>query len=274
MNKFIQQSLLLAILMMSGIAMAAEITNDSLSQLMTLSGINKQVADIPAGISAGMQQSRQQGAKLSDEQFSKIEEVMSTAFQPEEIGNTISKKLKNELSETEAQALLSWYKSDLGKKITQAEESGSDPAALQEMFKQAQTLLADKERVKLAKRIDQLVNATDLTFEFQKNTATAIFTSLSKAMNPGQPPDMKTFEAKLAEAQPKMKQQIEQLITLAYVYNYKDLSTAEINKYIEFLQRPATKKFNKLSIIGMKDALNASTIKMANSLATIFTAKK
>ncbi len=274
MKKMIQRSSVLAMLVMSGFAMASGVTNNSLSQLMNLSGINKQVANIPAGITAGMQQSRKQGSPLTDEQFSKIEKIMTKAFQPSDISNTISSKVKSELTEAEAQELLSWYKSDLGKKVTKAEEKGSDPAAVQEMINQANTLMADKERVKYAKRIDQLVKATDLTVEFQKSTATAIFTSLSKAINPGQPVDMKAFEARLTEAEPKMRQQVEQMITLSYVYNYKELSASEMNKYIDFLQRPSTKKFNDTTISGMKKALQDSANTMGASLASIFTAKK
>jgi len=274
MKNMMKRTLPFVMLVMSSVAMASEISNDSLSQLMNLSGISKQVSEIPAGISAGMQQARQKGSSLSDEQYSKISEVMTKAFQPAGINSTISKGIKSKISESEAQELLSWYKSDLGKKITKAEEKGSEPAAFQEMLKQAQSLMADKERVGLAQRIDKLVNATDLTVEFQKNTATAIFTSLSKAMNPGQPVNMQAFDAKMAEAEPKMRQQLEQLITLSYVYNYKDLSTAEINKYIEFLQRPSTKKFNSTTMDGMKKALEESSKTMSSSLATIFTAKK
>lgn len=256
-------------LVMSGVALAAGIKTGSLEQLMNLSGLNKQVSDIPAGVVAGVQQARQQGAPLSDEQVARLEKTIAISFQTQKIKSTISRQLKSALNEAEAQELLGWYKSDIGKKITKAEEKASEEAAYQEMVSQAQTLLADKERVKLAQRMDSLVKATELTLDIQKNAGTAVVVAISKAMNPEQPVDIKAIEKSMAAEEQNIRQQMEQLVTLALVYNYKDISIPEINKYIEFLQKPSTQKFNAQAVAGFKTALKESV----NSLATSVTAK-
>ncbi|HEY9147448.1 MAG TPA: DUF2059 domain-containing protein [Gammaproteobacteria bacterium] len=273
MSKLVQTATLLFTLLTCSIA-AAELSDDSLDALMQLSGINQQVTEIPGGVVAGMQQSMQQGAPISQEQLDKIEQAILKSFQPAAISNTIADELKDALSEAEAQQLLKWFRSDLGKKITAAEEEASSAAAYQEKFAQAESLLSDEQRVQLARRIDRLVNLTDMTLEFQKGTAIAVFNSLSRAMNPGQPVNSEAFEAKLAENEAAMQQQIEQMVTLSILYNYRNISMDEMNKYMAFLEQPATRKFNDNAINGMKLAIHRSVNEMAESMAMIFTAKK
>lgn len=272
MLKNLFKPFILITFLVPAVASSANISNNSLDQLMQQSGLNKQIQAIPAGILVGMKQSVQQGAPINDEQLMKIENSVNNAFKPAQISNTISSTLKRALSQNEAEELLTWYSSDLGKKITIAEEQASEASAYQDMLSQAQTLMADEERVTLARQIDTLVKASEMSFDLQKYTAVAVYTSVSNAMQPGNKVDIEAFEAELAKQEPQMRQQIQQLVTLSLVYNYKDFSTDEIKQYIGFLERPASKKFNNNALSGMKLAINSSVDNMAESLASVFTA--
>lgn len=274
MKNVIKAPLLLAMCLLSSVAVAGNITNSSVAALMDLSGVNKELSGLPDSVKAGMQQSRQRGAPLTEEQFTKIEKAVGVAFAPKRVTNTISKRLKSDLTESDAKKLLVWYKSDLGKKITKAEDDAATPEAQNDMLNQAESLLADEERVKLAKRIDETVNVTEIMLELQKNTATTIYTSLSKAMNPGKEVDLEAFEERFAAQEDQMRQQLKQYTTLSLVYKYKKLSVSDVEKYTEFLAKPYAKKFNDSVINGIREALNNSIKEMATSLAKTFTAQK
>ncbi len=264
--------LFLAMLFASSLATAA--SSSAIDSLMELSGLNKQVADIPAGVAGGVKSAVQQGAPLTEDQYAKVEKATLQAFQPEKITGAISDKLESTLSEKEVQKLLSWYQSDLGKKITEAEKAASNPAAYQEMISQAQTLLADKEGVKMAQRIDNLVNASEMSLDFQKNTAVAVYASLVKAAKPNKPVDIDAFKQQMAQDEPKMRQQIKQFVTLSFVYTYKDIEATEMEQYLSFLEQPATKKFNDNAINAMQAQLNDSVKTLVDSLGPLLTAKR
>jgi len=241
---------------------------------MNLSGVSKEMSGLPDTIKAGMQQSRQRGAPLTEEQYTTIEKAIVVAFDPKKITKTISKKVKSDLTASEAKKLLAWYKSDLGRKITKAEDDAASNEAYKDMLNQAEALLADEERVKLAKRIDEIVNVTGVMLTLQKNTATTIYTSLSKAMNPGKKVDLEAFESRFAAQKSQMRQQLAQYTRLSLVYKYRNVSVSDVEKYTEFLQKPYAKKFNDSVIDGIRDGLDDSINVMASSLSKTFTAQK
>ncbi len=109
-----------------------------------------------------------------------------------------------------------------------------------------------------------------MTMQLQENTAIAIFTAISTAMNPGQPVNVNAFKAQLSAQEQQMRANAEQPVIVSYVYTYKDIEITSIEKYIQFLERSNTRKFNDSIIIGMKYALNQSINEMANSLVLVF----
>lgn len=270
MKKVIQGASLLIMILIPSMVWAGEITDDSLDKLMALSGLNKQIAEFPGMVRAGAEQTRQQGSPISDTEFGEVRRSMEAAFQPSEIISTIGIEIKNNISESEAKDLLAWYESDLGRMITKAEENASTPAAYQEMIKEAQSLLADEKRVKFAKKIDSILNATDMAMQLQENTAVAVFTAISTVMNPDQPVNTGAFKAQMSAQEQQMRSNIEQLVIVSFVYSYKDIDMASIKKYVKFLERSNTRKFNDSVIKGTKYALNQSIDKMAKSLAVVF----
>jgi hypothetical protein len=253
-------------ILIPSIVWAGDIAKDSLDKLMSFSGLNKQVAQFPGMVWVGVEQARQQGSPIPDAEFVEIQRLIEGAFQPSEIG----KEIKNGISESEAKDLLDWYESGLGRRITKAEENASTPAAYQEMTKEAQSLLSDEKRVKFAKKIDSLVNATDMTMQLQEKIGVAVFTAISTVINPDQQVNIGPFEAQLSAQEQQVRANIEQLVIVSFVYCYKDIDMGSIEKYIKFLERSSTRKFNDSVIKGMNHALNQSIDKMAKSLAVVF----
>jgi hypothetical protein len=270
MKTVIKIPLLLTMILIPSIVWAGDIAKDSLDKLMSFSGLNKQVAQFPGMVRVGVEQARQQGSPIPDAEFVEMQRLIEGAFQPSEILSAIGKEIKSGISESEAKDLLDWYESGLGRRITKAEENASTPAAYQEMTKEAQSLLSDEKRVKFAKKIDSLVNATDMTMQLQEKIGVAVFTAISTVMNPDQQVNIGLFEAQLSAQEQQVRANIEQLVIVSFVYCYKDIDIGSIEKYIKFLERSSTRKFNDSVIKGMNHALNQSIDKMAKSLAVVF----
>lgn len=274
MKNNIKITLILMVMVISNIASARAISQDSLNKLMVLSGINKQIAEIPGLIHAGVQEVKKSNTALTDTHLGVIQKSVDDAFQTSVILNNLANVIRNNISEQEAKELLNWYKSGIGSVITKAEENASTPAAYHDMIKNAQTLLVDKERVQIAVKIDGLIKATDMALKLQKNTGIAVFTAVSNALNPGTPANINAYMSQLAAQEPQMRKNIEQLVILSYVYGYQNISLENMEKYIGFLSRTTTRKFNTALINGLTNSLNSSIEKMAKSLSVAFAENK
>ncbi len=53
---------------------------------------------------------------------------------------------------------------------------------------------------------------------------------------------------------------------VSYVYSYKDVDIASLEKYVDFNKRPNTRRFNDSVARGMQYALHKSIDTMTNSL--------
>lgn len=252
----------------------AEVSDESINKLLDLSGLSMQVEQFPGLIKAGMEQAKKQGTPIPNAEYSSMVKSANESILPSEIIGGIRVSLKKSINEKEAQKLLAWYESDLGKEITQAEESASTPEAYQQMMQSAQSLLDNSERVEFANRLDVLLGATDMTMDIQKYSGIAVYSAIFTAMQPDTPLNIEPFKAQMDAANAKTRAAIKQMITISFVYSYKNIESENLKKYEMFLNDATTMKFNKTIMDSMSRELESSVSKWADVLAQIFKSKK
>jgi len=270
MKKIGQSVLLLIMLFIPGIIRAENISENSLNRLMSVSGINKQIEKYPAIIWTGYKKATQNGTKISEAESKKINRSIDDAFAASEILHAIRADIKNNISESEARDLIAWYESDLGRKITKAEEYATTTNAYNEIRKNAKVLLSDEKRVKIAQKIDHLTNASDLAMQLQTRTTQAIFIAAATAINPNLLIRLEPLMAKISSQEQQIRENTKQFIVLSFLYSYKDLDESEMEKYMAFFERPNTIKFNNSIKNSMTLALDSSVDKLLNSLDDMF----
>lgn len=251
----------------------ASASQSSIDQVMVLSGLTEQVKQYPEQIKVGFQQAKQQGTAISDTEFQALIDSVDQYISPTSIHDQIRNSLQKSLSEEEALHLLEWYRSPLGKEITQAEELASDPNEQTKVMELAAELIKDNERAALAKRLDRLVGATDMTMGIYEYSSIAVFSALTTAMNPSAPLNIAPLRAQMSANAAQTRSQIEQLITVSYIHTYKHIDLAKMKKYEAFLAEPTTTKLNRTVTTSMKQALETSISNWAESLAHIFKEK-
>ncbi|MEJ2362950.1 MAG: DUF2059 domain-containing protein [Gammaproteobacteria bacterium] len=262
-------------LMSVGVASASQISDASLHQLLALSGVKQQVQEIPNGLRASLKQAEEQaqeragtaGAKaaLSDE-FRETGKAMIRAFNPDDMLGAIAKQIKRTMSEKDARAMLAWFNSPLGKRITQAEEAAATPAAARQILASAKTLLADKPRVQFAREQDKLLHLTDDLASFQENTAVASFVAFSGAEHPGRAVPIQGFRAKVAVAIEQDRPRLEQFTIIKSVYTYRHIDLPSLQKYLAFLKTKPALRFNKSVAVGLNTAAREATDKLAKGV--------
>lgn len=247
----------------------ADVSDESIDQLIVLSGLQTQIDQFPALIKDGMEQAKQQGSPIPEPRFRLLVKSVEESISPETIIEEIRVSLKESILEDEAKELLTWFESDIGKSITRAEERASTPEAVQEMMQSGQSLLRKTELVKFAKRLDALLGSTEMTMDLQKHSGIAVYSALVTAMRPTAPLDIEMITKQVEEANSQTRPVIEQMITASIVYTYQNIETNDLTQYEEFLNTPAATKFHKVSLDSMNTAIQASISKFAETFAKL-----
>lgn len=259
-------SLLLVLLVAFSMPSLAAPSGQSVRSLLELSGISKQIAEFPGAMKQGFAQASQQG-QIPADLASQLQQQIDVSLNDQRMLAGIEKSVQQKMTEEEVNKLLSWYRSETGRLITAEEEKASEPAAQQEMMSQARQLMQDTPRVKMAQRINQAAGVTDITVEMQKQVSVAIFASLSRAMQPEQEPDLAGFKSQLNQVEPQLRQQMDQIVTLALVYTYRNLQPETIQAYENFLIQPATKKFNRTVMMSISESIEKVVLQWAANMS-------
>ena len=270
MKKFNSAILSALLVLFSTTSMAAAISDASIDKLLALSGLNKQMEQLPGTVRAGIAQARQKGANIPDAEFTEMTNIIVNSFQPANMIKAIRTELKNNLTTADSKALLSWYESKEGKMIASTEEAASTPESYNQMIKDAKTLLADEKKLAMARRIENALNSVDMAMQIQENTGIAVYTAIMTAVDPTKKPEVEPFRSQMSAQYPQIRARLEQFIHLTLIHSYKNVDDATMNKYAAFLEKPATRKFNKGVMEGMTNAIKFSTELMAQDMAQLF----
>ncbi len=233
-------------------------------EILELSGLNKQIANLPAMVEAGARQSRaKKPNKISDKEFNEVLIVMKKAFDPNVLLSAISKSVQKDISTKDANNLISWFKSKLGKKIVQEEIKASSPKSTQEMLQNAKQLLSDKSRVLLAFELDELTHSSQMQADLLLNMNLAMIEAFAN------PTNKESLKRQAMHQIGRIKTYTKQLAIVYFVYTYKNLSIADIKKYINFLKTPSAQKFNDSLIKSYRNEIDIAINNMARDLAKV-----
>lgn len=260
--------ILLALSVLAGFSHANE-RDRQLAELMALSGLNEQVAQIPESLKAGFMQAQQQGTPISEAAFQAMMRSTDRSIVAEDILAAIQASLASKLSYDDVQTLLRWYRSDLGREITEAERRAAQPSAYGDMMRQAKTLYGDSRRVKFAEKLDKLFGATDMVMELQKFTGVAVFSAMMMGTQPGAAMDLSVFEERIATEIEASRPAVEQGIVLSYLYSYRNLDMAKLETYAQFLREPEARRFYTTILESMNDALRNGIADLARDMARL-----
>lgn len=248
------ESLLKSLLILAGLlfssqqSLAEKISDTSLQALIRLSGIEQHINNLPLELKKGVRLSvSQKTSNSTPQEVDRIIGDIDRYVQVEEIQAWFRQKMQSTLTQADAKRLLTWYRSDLGQKITKAELKGDSAEAYQTIQQQAPLLLKQKQRVERAKKINQLSDATGQVLQLQESVMAAASYATMKHKSPKSAPDMAQIKQRIASIKDTIRESIERFMLLTYVYIYRDISIAELDHYIDFLSDPANQKLQHIN---------------------------
>ena len=253
MNHLKHSFFMVLLLSLSFLAQAEKVQESSVNDLMVLSGLNSQLAELAPTLISMIQQSM---PDLSAEKKKQMETVFGKVFNPDLILKDVSSELSKSLSEADAKKVIAWYESNTGARIARAEEAAFSPQAMMEFQKVAPELMKDTE---LMATVQELMDATGIiekSLEIQEISTLATLIGMSQARNPDQPVNLDALKQMVSMQLEKAKGSIEQMMALQLAFSYKDIDKASMQEYLQVLKSPAMQKFNNSNIEGSRIALN------------------
>lgn len=234
-------------------------TDKMVEEYIKFSGLSEQIKKIPKTVKSSMLSSYHEvfdGQDIED-----LSNEIKNSFDITRMINTIKQGCKSELTKSELNNLLFWYKTDLARNIIDSEIKSTGFKNYQDALRKKDQLFKDKELVRLSKQINHLVKNKELNLKIieQQQLALYCLNGCTKSTN----------EAIRLQIYSKNNiKRIEELNTLVSVYAYRDIDKKDLQKYIDFLKTPLAQKSvnvaNKYIILAFYDASISVADKLIN----------
>ena len=226
------------------------------SQIVKESGIAKQNETLTGMILASFEEKYEEAGapktKEADDILTKYSDVIRLATQPERINEYIKDNLASKMTLPELEQVLKWYKTPLGKKISEIEyNSYAEKRDHVNMLRLAfrLTRYQSATRANLFARLDEATSSTELMIELQTNLIVQnqildLILSGSKKVN--QASIDKIITNYKDDIDPYLDIFSSHYVFAGFSYTYRGLTIAELEKYIAFSETDAGRHFYSL----------------------------
>ena len=265
----------IALMAVPFVLMAQDHKDPLLQDLYRLSGMERQLDQLPMIIQVGFDQAVDADNQLQALPRSVIDQMrasIAAAYEPQTVRRTILRECHARLSIVDLNTVLAWLDSPLGRKITRLEEAASRPDALAGMQRYAQALQdapPTPERLDMIRQLDAAVKATETGVEVAFNTQIAVAMAVAASLPVEQQPDHAQLTAALEQRRPQIRNMVRGQTLIALLYTYQQVSEADLSEYIAFAASPAGTIYHDASIAGFKAALLEGGYRWGQSIGEI-----
>ena len=231
--------------------------SEAISNLMTLSGLAVQVPQISNSLIISFDPFVYKSPK---EIKSKLSRAISASFDKKIMLSIINDEVAKNVSLKDSLSMLEWYKSDIGKEITKAEEIATNEVNVEELFTQKAELMNDKERVALCTQIEEKSHIIDFLVDSQIEVMKSTLAITQPTKN------NKSQDEYFDTLKVEVKKSIKEQTILSLLKSYESIETEKMRKYAKFLSQPATERFITSGYRGVGKAIIGGTNELLTAI--------
>jgi hypothetical protein len=250
----------------------AEISEKLAQQIYAESGAERQLADsaadFPKAISDAMQGS-EKPLPFAPEQ---IEAAARRAYDVSITARVVIDKLRTTLTGQDAKNVRAWLGSPLGRRITALEVAMGSPDADAAMQAYAESLHEHppaEERMTLVHRLDEALRVTEGAVKVYTNMSVAIAVGVLDASPYTDEDAVRKLKESIEEKNPEIAESVRQQVLLTLLYSYREVSDADLQRYIAFGQSPSGKRYQDAMIEGIDRALTVAGVRFGRELSNL-----
>lgn len=245
-------------------------------EIYVQSGAKQQLEDAGAQFPLTIREAAEQSKRKLPFSADELEHAARRAYDVATTEKVVIAELQSRLEDADAQEVLQWLRGKIGKRLTALEIEVGRPEVQAQMAKYAQTLSSNpppEERLELIQALDQALRVTDSATRMMMNMSLAIGIGvLDTAPYVDEQAVTKMRESIEAE-RPSMAETVGPAMFVMLLYAYRDVSDADLNRYIEFAVSPAGDRYQRAMTDGLDRALTVSGLRLGQELSNLVPAK-
>ncbi len=228
--------------------------NTPLNELLTLSGMYEGLSEVGNQFKAGVSQAaaNKPAENEMDQMFYALADKHLSA---ENLAAKTRAFFTGKLSDQVIQDSLAWYRSDLAKQLTKAEETAGTQAAQEQMMQMVPTLMADEARVAFESRVLEMLNVSEMMVTMQQEIMLTLVENMAAAGANGQPVDITPIQQQVQASRPAMKAQIDQYMLVFMLFAHQTFSLEQLSKYEAYLKSASGQAYSAASLNAMTTVL-------------------
>jgi len=228
----------------------------AIKEVMTLSGMQHTLRQIPQQVVAGFDQ---QSQKIPAAQQAALRRALGESFDAPMMERHVAKELRETLRPEVTAKTLEWLRTDLGKKITTLEEAAGNPtrvAELQVFAKQLEKTPPPQDRLQLIRRIDMATNASELLLDVTESMMVSIASAYDATLPAQQRTGTDRIRVQVSRERDAWRPQAQTHVLISMLYTYRSLSQTELDQYVAFLETESGLEFYVQSGAALKGAMD------------------
>lgn len=242
-----------AVWILLSLGAAAQSDSSPIERLIDLSGIRVQMTESLAQY-RGSVVDIASVAGASPESLEALGALLDEVLAPSRFLDAVRQEAESALAPDDVAQLLSWYESDLGARLTAAEERASAlPPSEFEALALSGELIPDSERRAIYERIDELTNATGQGVAIAKHLALMHTVVLWSLDYPGERPPLSAFYLGIAAQEAELRASIELALMLTHTFTYREFTLAELEEYAAFNATPSSQRFGEATMKAVEE---------------------
>ena len=221
-------------------AWAAPVSKEAtVNELMTLSGIEHTLQQIPKQVLAGF---AQQGRKLPVEQHQALRRALVDAFDVPMMQRHVATELQTNLRPEVMAKTMEWLRSDLGRKMTALENAAGDPRSMQDLqafMKRLEKTPPTQERLQLIRRLDMATNSTELLLDITESITVSLASAHDATLPATQRIGADRIRVQISRERGNWRPQAQNHVLVTMLYTYRAVGQQELEQYVGFLETEA-----------------------------------
>ncbi len=203
------------------------------SEYMDISGSKITIESMGEQITTGLAQtSMMYGEKVDEKKVA----FLKTVFDADNGVEIVESYLVKNFDNSELKNIIAYYKSPLGKKVTQTALDAINPSAQADMYR----FLADLQSNPPSKRRTAVIKTLIEKLQMVESMEN-VFAGLIAYLNTEASMDKKLSSEKIAQLESMMHQAFSQQMFVSALFIYRDISNQELEKVIKFYETPSGK---------------------------------
>ncbi len=224
----------------------------TVDEILELSGARAQLAGLASQLGAGYLLPRRH--QLDARDGARVARIIEQHFAPEQFFVAIRDELSRRVEREQLDAMAAWFRSPLGRRVSELESAASKPEAAPAAVAFAARLKsspASPARLELVQRLDWVTGVSTDTAEL----ALVIARSGARASATAAVADRRIriglVERRVEEMRGEMGTMMSSMALAHMLYVYSPLTDAELKTYVDFLASPAGRAYNRISHVAL-----------------------